>query len=81
VRVRLISEACNLHGHLSSLASYKLFALQSRQILRDSRPRGSYQVGDIFVEKRYAQQHAERFFDPKSEPSSSSAIAIRHWLG
>jgi hypothetical protein len=52
--IHRIEELGDLHDHLPSLPDDKLFALQSRQMLSHSRPRGSDQVGDVLVAERYS---------------------------
>ena len=60
-----IEELGDVHDHLSSLTNHELFALQSRQMLGRSWPRGSDQVGDVLLAEGHAQQRAARFLDPK----------------
>ena len=60
-----IEKLGDLHDHLSSLAHHELFALQSRQMLGNSWPRGAHQVGDVLMAESYAQQRAARFLDSK----------------
>src|SRR6202023_1745088 len=60
-----IEELGDLHDHLSSLAHHELLALQSRQMLGNSWPRGAHQVGDIFVAEGYPEQRSARFLDAK----------------
>src|SRR5271156_6881156 len=65
LRIHGIEKPDDLHHHLSFLAYHELFALQPRQMLGDSWPRGSHQVGDVLVAKGHAQQRAARFLDSK----------------
>ena len=58
-----IEKLGDLHHHLSSLANHELFALQSRQMLGNPWPRGTYQVGDVLLTESYAQQRAARILD------------------
>ncbi|MGB8683961.1 MAG: hypothetical protein WCD12_13830 [Candidatus Binatus sp.] len=60
-----IEQLGDLHNHLSSLANHELLALQSRQMLGNSWPRGTDQVGDVLMAESYAQQRATRFLDAK----------------
>src|SRR6266403_2011593 len=55
----------NPHHQLPSLANQEIFALQARQMLGGSRPRGPDQIGDVFVAEGYSEQRAARFLDSK----------------
>ena len=63
LRFHRIEKLGDLHHHLSFLAYHELFALQSRQMLGNSWPRGSDQVGDVLVAEGHAQQRAARLLD------------------
>ena len=65
LRIHGIEKLGDLHHHLSFLAYHELFALQSRQMLGDSWPRGSHQVGDVLVAEGHAQQRTARLLDSK----------------
>ncbi len=58
-----IEKLGDLHNHLSSLSHHELFALQTRQMLGNSWPRGADQVGDVLMAESYPQQRAARFLD------------------
>ena len=60
-----IEKLGDLHNHLSALANHELFALQSRQMLGNSWPRGAHQVADILMAEGYTEQRAARFLDSK----------------
>jgi hypothetical protein len=53
------------HDHLSSLTNHELFALQSRQMLGDSWPRGTDHVGDVFLTEVDAKEGPTRLLDSK----------------
>jgi hypothetical protein len=53
-RIHRIKQFGDLNDNLPPLPYHELFALESRQMLRHSGPRGSDQVGDVLVAERYA---------------------------
>ena|SRR5580692_710506 len=60
-----IQKLGDVHNHLSSLANHELLALQSRQMLGNSWPRGAHQVTDVLVAEGHTEQRPARVLDSK----------------
>src|SRR5579863_2379549 len=57
------ADVIRANNKLPALANDQVLELELRQMLGDSRPRSTDQVGDVLVAERGPEQHAARFLD------------------
>src|SRR5580704_3609434 len=60
-----IEKLSDMHDHLSSATNHELFALQSRQMLGNSRPRGADHIGYVLLAEGHTKQCPARLLDSK----------------